>query len=199
MNGGARQPGSADGWAERLEAVGALTRGHFRLSSGLHSPAYVQCARLLEEPRRARAAGAALAELLAGHRPDSVLAPAMGAVIIGHEVAAALGVPFRFTERVEGRMALRRGFALGVGERVVLVEDAVTTGRSTLETAEVARAAAAEVVAVAAIVDRSGGSRPFGELPFVRLLSLDLPAFDPADCPLCRDGIPAVKPGSRPG
>lgn len=191
----------SSGWEERLAAAGALLFGHFRLSSGRHSPAYVQCARLLEDPRAARAAGEALAARLARHRPQSVLSPALGAVIIGHETAAALGVPFRFTERAGEAMALRRGFTLAPGERVAVVEDAVTTGRSTLETAELARSAGAEVVAIGAIVDRSGGAHPFGDTPFESLLALDLPTWEAAECPICRDPTagPAVKPGSRPG
>jgi orotate phosphoribosyltransferase len=181
-----------------LEASGALLRGHFRLSSGLHSTAYVQCARLLEDPRRARQVGEGLARRLAPYRPDSVLSPALGAVLVGHETAAGLGVVFRFVERDGGKLALRRGFALRPGERVVVVEDAVTTGGSTRETAEVARAAGAEVVAVGAILDRSGGADPF-DVPFESLVKLDLPTYRPEDCPLCREGSVAVKPGSRPG
>jgi orotate phosphoribosyltransferase len=200
--GGAGEPaGEAAAWERRLAAAGALLRGHFLLSSGRHSPAYVQCARLLEDPRQARAAGEALAAKLARHQPQSVLSPALGALLIGHETAAALGVPFRFAERAGPALALRRGFALAPGERVAVVEDAVTTGRSTLETIELARAAGAEVVAIGAIIDRSGGAGPFGATPFESLLALDLPTWAAADCPLCRDPAagPAVKPGSRPG
>jgi orotate phosphoribosyltransferase len=185
-------------WLGLLEASGALLRGHFRLSSGLHSPAYVQCARLLEDPGRARQVGRGLAQRLAAYRPDSVLSPALGAILVGHETAAALGVQFRFTEREAGKMVLRRGFALAPGERVVVVEDAVTTGGSTRETTAAARAAGAEVVAVGAILDRSGGANPF-DVPFESLVTLDLPTYRPDDCPLCREGSPAVKPGSRPG
>lgn len=192
---------SRGGWLATLEGARALTRGHFRLSSGLHSPAYVQCARLLEEPRRARRAGEALAaavvELL-GAPPDSVLAPAMGGLLIGHEVAVALGVPFRFTERAaDGSMALRRGFELGAGERVVVVEDVVTTGRSTEETMALARQRGAEPLAVAAILDRSGAGGPF-RVPFVALARLDLPTWAADACPLCAAGEPIDKPGSRP-
>jgi orotate phosphoribosyltransferase len=199
--GGDRPAAEAALWERRLAGAGALLRGHYLLSSGRHSPAYVQCAKLLEDPREARAAGEALAAKLARHRPQSVLSPALGALLIGHETAAALGVPFRFAERAGAALALRRGFALAPGERVAVVEDAVTTGRSTLETAELARAAGAEVVAIGAIVDRSGAARPFGGVPFESLLRLDLPTWDAADCPLCRDPAagPAVKPGSRPG
>lgn len=186
---------------ERLEAqlveCGALRRGHFLLSSGLHSPAYVQCALLLEEPRRAREAGEALAAELAATRPQSVLAPALGGVVIGHEVAAALGVPFRFVERDGERMALRRGFALAAGERVVVVEDVVTTGKSTLETAAVAEAAGARVVGIGSIIDRSGGRHGF-RVPYAALLPLDLPTYPAEGCPLCAEGGVAVKPGSRP-
>lgn len=180
-----------------LERCGALRRGHFLLSSGLHSPAYVQCALLLEEPRRAREVGAALAAELAGLRPDSVLAPALGGVIIGHEVAVALGVPFRFAEREGAGLALRRGFALAAGERVVVVEDVVTTGKSTLETAALAEAAGARVVGIGSIIDRSGGRHGF-TVPYAGLLRLDLPTYAAEACPLCADGSTAVKPGSRP-
>lgn len=184
----------------RLETSGALLRGHFRLSSGLHSPGYVQCARLLEEPSRAREAGVAIAGRLReiGCVPDSVLAPALGGVIIGHEVAEALGVPFRFSERAGEQMSLRRGFELRAGERVVVVEDVVTTGKSTLETAALAEAAGAELLAIASIIDRSGGRHGF-VVPFVALVALDLPTWKPEECPLCAAGeTPAIKPGSRP-
>lgn len=191
-------------WLAVLEDAGALTRGHFRLSSGLHSPAYVQCARLTEDPTRARRAGAALAAALVerlGTSPDSVLAPAMGGLLIGHEVAAALGVPFRFTERdAGGAMALRRGFALAAGEEVAVVEDVVTTGRSTRETIELAEAAGARVVGVGALLDRSGGGEgasPFA-VRFVALARLDLPTWRPEECPRCAAGEPVEKPGSRP-
>lgn len=187
--------------AERLEAMlegcGALRRGHFLLSSGLHSPAYVQCALLLEDPRRAREVGEELAGDLAGERPDSILAPALGGVIIGHEVAAALGVPFRFAEREGERLALRRGFAIPAGERVAVVEDVVTTGKSTLETVALAEAAGGRVVAIGSIIDRSGGRHGFA-VPYAGLLTLDLPTYRPESCPLCAGGSTAVKPGSRP-
>ena len=181
-----------------LEESGALRRGHFLLSSGLHSEAYVQCALLLEDPVRARQVGRDLAELLRSFHPDSVLSPALGGVIIGHEVASELGVPFRFTERKGEEMGLRRGFTLRQGERVLVVEDVVTTGRSTLETAALATARGARVVAVGAIIDRTAGRDPF-DVPFRALLQLDLPSYLPADCPACRAGAtPAEKPGSRP-
>lgn len=188
--------------AEQIEALlaesGALARGHFELSSGLHSPAYVQCALLLENPRRARRVGRALARLLASLRPEAVVSPALGGLVIGHEVAEALEVPFRFTERRDGVMTLRRGFRLEPGERVVVVEDVVTTGRSTSEAAAVVEAAGGRVTAVGAIVDRTGGREVFG-VPFFHLLELELPAWRTDECPLCAEGDKAEKPGSRTG
>jgi orotate phosphoribosyltransferase len=182
-----------------LEACGALRHGHFLLSSGLHSSAYVQCALLLAEPRRARLVGAALAEELtnSGIAIDSVLSPALGGVIIGHEVAAALGAPFRFVEREGAALALRRGFTLRSGERFVVVEDVVTTGKSTREAAAVGVAAGGSWVGVGSILDRSGGR---AELPVPRcaLLELDLPTWPAESCPLCAEGSEPVKPGSRP-
>jgi orotate phosphoribosyltransferase len=185
-----------------LEESGALCRGHFLLSSGRHSPAYVQCALLLEDPVRSRGVGAELAEELRGFHPDSVLSPALGGIIIGHEVAAALGVPFRFaerkgSERKGSELGLRRGFTLRQGERVVIVEDVVTTGRSTLETAALATGRGARVVAIGAIIDRTGGQAPF-DVPFRSLMTLELPSYAPPECPQCRAGGSPEKPGSRP-
>lgn len=183
----------------QLTDCGALLRGHFQLSSGLHSPGYVQCALLLAEPRRAREAGEEIARELArlGVVADSVLSPALGGVVIGHEVAAALGVPFRFAEREGGELRLRRGFSLAAGERVVVVEDVVTTGKSTLETAALAAAAGAVVTGIGAIIDRSGGRHGF-TVPFGALLALELPTWAAGECPLCAAGGAPVKPGSRP-
>jgi orotate phosphoribosyltransferase len=179
-----------------LEESGALKRGHFLLSSGLHSSAYVQCALLLEDPLRARRIGEELAALLEPLKPQSVLSPALGGLIIGHETAAALGVPFRFAERSEGEMRLRRGFSLEPGERIAIVEDVVTTGRSSGEAAAVAERRGAELVAVGAILDRTAGR---GELsvPLVALMELDLPAYPATACPLCEQGDKPEKPGSR--
>jgi orotate phosphoribosyltransferase len=191
-----------------LEESGALCRGHFLLSSGRHSPAYVQCALLLEDPVRARRVGAELAEELRSFHPDSVLSPALGGIIIGHEVAAALGVPFRFAERKGEELGLRRGFTLRQGERVVIVEDVVTTGRSTLETAALATSRGARVVAIGAIIDRTGGGpggigghggHPPFDVPWRALITLHLPSYAPAECPECRTGSLPQKPGSRPG
>ncbi|HEX5759413.1 MAG TPA: orotate phosphoribosyltransferase [Thermoanaerobaculia bacterium] len=184
---------------ERLvEESGALRRGHFLLSSGLHSPAYVQCALLLELPERARRVGEELAARLAPLAPQSVLSPALGGLIVGYEVAAALGVPFRFTERKGEAMELRRGFELAAGERVVVVEDVITTGRSTRETIAVAEARDAQPVGVGAIIDRTAGGSGFA-VPFAALMTLDLETYPPEACPLCAAGSRPEKPGSRPG
>jgi orotate phosphoribosyltransferase len=179
--------------------AGALLSGHFRLSSGLHSEAYLQCAKVLQWPGRAGALGTALASLLAPFAPSVVVAPAMGGIIIGHEVARGLAVRALFTERVDTAFTLRRGFALEPGERVAVVEDVVTTGKSTREVLDVLRAAGAAPVVCASIVDRraaSGGPEMDG-VPYRTLLALDVPAFEPAACPRCAAGDPLVAPGSR--
>ena len=180
-----------------LRDTGALLEGHFELSSGRHSAGYVQCALLLQHPRLAREIGERLAERLTRFSPDSVLAPALGGLIIGHEVAAALDVPFRFTERVGEGMALRRGFALDAGERVVLVEDVVTTGQSSREAMSVAEEQGGRIVGAGSILDRTGGINPFG-IPFQPLLALSLETYPVETCPMCAVGEAVVKPGSRP-
>ena len=190
--------------------AGALLSGHFRLSSGLHSEAYLQCAKVLQWPERAGALGTALASLLAPFRAGVVVAPAMGGIIIGHEVGRGLSVRAIFTERVDSVFALRRGFALEPKERVAVVEDVVTTGRSTREVLDVLRAAGAVPVVCASIVDRralaAGGAGRTGAaerepavdgVPYRALLALDVPAFEPAACPRCAAGDPLVAPGSR--
>ena len=179
-----------------LRETGALLNGHFRLSSGLHSPGYVQCAKLLEHPANARALGKALAAKLEGMSVARIVAPAMGGLIIGYTVAEALSVPMIFTERKEGRMTLRRGFSVTSRERIAIIEDVVTTGKSTLETTEVVRTGGAEVVAYGSILNRSGRDNPF-DLPFVSLLSLTLPTYEETGCPLCREQRPIDSPGSR--
>ena len=181
---------------ERFRASGALLEGHFRLTSGLHSPGYMQCALVLQYPQHAAALGEALAGRVSGLRPQAVLSPALGGIVIGQEVGRALGVRALFAERQDGRLTLRRGFSLEPGERVLVVEDVVTTGGSTRETIEVARAAGAEVVGAAAIVDRSGAGSQIG-VPFVCLATMSLPTYGPDACPLCLAGVPVVKPGSR--
>ena len=175
---------------------GALLEGHFRLTSGLHSPGYLQAALVLQHPREAEALGAALAALARDLAAQAVLSPALGGIVIGQEVGRALGVRAMFAERQEGKLTLRRGFAVSQGERVLVIEDVVTTGGSTRETIEVARAEGATVVGAAVIIDRSGGANPV-DVPFRCLASLSLPTYTPEACPLCLAGQPVVKPGSR--
>jgi orotate phosphoribosyltransferase len=189
-----------DAVKRHFEETGALLSGHFRLSSGLHADRYLQCAKVLQHPDRAGALGTALAALLAPLKPGVVVSPAMGGVIIGHEVGRGLGLRAIFTERVDGVFALRRGFELEAGERVAVIEDVVTTGKSTREVLDVLRQAGAVPVACGSIVDR----RPAREkadavdgVPYRALLSLEVPAWDPAACPLCGRGVPVVAPGSR--
>jgi orotate phosphoribosyltransferase len=185
-----------------LTAVGAHRRGHFLLSSGLHSGDYLQCALYLSHPRRAEAAGARLAAALRDlldERLDLVVSPALGGVIIGHETARALDLPFLFTERSGESMSLRRGFAVAPGQRAVVVEDVVTTGRSTREVIALLAAAGASVAAVASVVNRSGLANPFAPLPYPSLLAVSFPTWPPTSCQMCREGRPVDKPGSRPG
>jgi orotate phosphoribosyltransferase len=183
---------------ELYRRTGAYLEGHFRLSSGLHSPGYMQSALVLQHPDDAAALGSGIAAQVKGVTPTVVLAPALGGLIIGHEVARGLGVRAIFAERAGGTtLSLRRGFTLSPNDRVLVVEDVFTTGKSTRETMEVAREAGAEVVGAAAIVDRSGGTIDFG-VPSHALVSLSIPTYSPEECPLCADGIPVIKPGSRP-
>ena len=179
-----------------LKRTEALLEGHFLLSSGLHSDRYFQCARLLQHPRRAARVGRALGDLCRPFGAQLVVSPALGGVVIGHEVGRALGVRAIFTEREQGIMRLRRGFTIADGERVLVVEDVVTTGKSTLEAAFAVTAAGGVVVGLASIVDRSGGvGFPY---PFRSLLQLKVATYAPEVCPLCRAGKqPAIKPGSR--
>ncbi len=174
---------------------GALLRGHFLLSSGLHSGEYLQCALLLSDPVVAEKLGRALAEKLK-EKPDLVLSPAMGGIVIGQEVAKALGVRHFFTERENGKMVLRRGFSLSSGEKCVVVEDVVTTGGSSQEVIEMAESQEVKTLSVLSIADRSSGGRRL-KAPLESLLKITIETFSPASCPLCRQGTPAVKPGSR--
>ncbi|MBJ6108733.1 orotate phosphoribosyltransferase [Hymenobacter sp. BT523] len=185
---------------QQLRQEDALLRGHFRLSSGLHSDTYVQCARFLRRPDLAAPAAAALAGQIqaADLQPDVVVGPAMGGVVIGYELARQLGVPGIFTERdAEGQMTLRRGFAVAPGEKVIIAEDVVTTGKSTLEVARVLRELGAEVLGVASLIDRTGGTGGL-DFPHFALLSVQAATYQPDACPLCAAGVPVVKPGSRP-
>ena len=179
-----------------FRSSGALLEGHFKLSSGLHSTGYLQCALVLQHPQHAEALGRALAPAFASAKPTAVLSPALGGLIIGHEVGRALGVRAIFAERQESALTLRRGFHLDAGDRVVVIEDVVTTGLSTRETVAVARAAGATVVAAGAIIDRSGGHQGL-DVPFHALVTLSLPTYQPEACPLCAAGQPVTKPGSR--
>jgi orotate phosphoribosyltransferase len=174
----------------------AVLEGHFILSSGLHSNRYIQCALVLQHPRVAEQLCSELAEKLKHLGAKVVAAPALGGVIVSHEVARALGVRALFTERQEGAMTLRRGFSLEPGEPTLVVEDVVTTGGSTRETMTAVEQAGGRVVGVGSLIDRSGGKVDLG-IPRAALVTLEVKNYDPADCPLCQSGIPAVKPGSR--
>ncbi len=189
-----------------LQSVGAVRHGHFELSSGRHSDTYVQCALVLQYPRFAEKLGKALAALFSDATIEVVVSPAMGGVIIGQEVARALpepkggiggGVPAIFVERdSSGILTLRRGFSLRPDQHVLVIEDVWTTGGSTLETIQVVEEAGGRVVATGALIDRSGGSVEF-PVESQALLGLPISSYEPEDCPLCREGSSAVKPGSR--
>lgn len=174
----------------------ALLEGHFQLTSGLHSTVYLQCARVLQYPRKAELFGQAIADQFKGQGIELVASPAIGGIVIGHEVARALGARFIWTEREAGKMTLRRGFTVKPGEKTLVVEDVVTTGGSTRETIESLQEAGANVLAAASIIDRSGGAADVG-VPRVALASLKVSAVEPSACDACRLGEPVVKPGSR--
>jgi len=181
---------------ERFKQTGALLEGHFLLSSGLHSTVYLQCAIALQVTGDATEFGTALATHFQGHQIETVAAPAIGGIVIGYEVARQLGARFIWTERDSGTMSLRRGFTVRPGERVLVVEDVITTGGSTRDTVAALRVAGANVVAAASIIDRSGGKADVG-VPRVSLATLKVAAVSPAECEACRRGEPLVKPGSR--
>ena len=192
----------AESVLELFRSTGAYLEGHFRLTSGLHSAEYLQCALVLQHPAAAERLGRSLAQelrTLAPEKIDLVASPALGGLIIGHEVARALGTRFLFTERdaATGKMTLRRGFTVAPGETAVVVEDVITTGGSTTDVIEVLRAAGASVLAAGSIIDRSGGRADVG-VPRVALATLQVAAHHIEDCPLCARGIPLAKPGSRP-
>lgn len=186
-------------FASTLKSVfvetGALLQGHFLLSSGLHSDQYMQCALLLAHPDRAQDLGERLAELQ-DLKPDLVLSPAMGGLIIGQEVARALKVRHYFSEREDGLMTLRRGFTLMPGEKVLIVEDVITTGKSSLETMALARSKGAEIIGALSIVCRAAAPPDLG-VPVKSLLNIPIASYPADQCPLCRQGLPVVKPGSR--
>lgn len=184
----------SDTTLEVFEETGAFLRGHFRLTSGLHSNQYLQCALVLQHPALAERFGGELARKFG---PCNLVAsPAIGGLIIGHEVARAKRCRFLFTEREDGKMTLRRGFSVRPGERAVVIEDVVTTGGSTREVIDILHEAGAEVVGAGSIIDRSGG-RVDLSVPRVALATLDAVSWKPEECPLCKEGVPVIKPGSR--
>ena len=181
---------------DQFRATGALLEGHFQLSSGLHSTVYLQCALVLQFPERAEAFGRAIAQRFQGQGIELVASPAIGGIVIGHEVARALGARFVWTEREAGQMTLRRGFTIAPGEKTLIVEDVITTGGSTRETIEAVRNAGADVVGAASIIDRSGGTADVG-VPLTSLASLRVLSVESSACDACKLGEPVVKPGSR--
>ena len=181
---------------ELYEKTGALMRGHFRLTSGLHSDIYLQSALVLQYPEHAARLGEALAAPYTDARAQTVLAPAIGGILVAHEVARALGVRALFTEREDGAMRLRRGFTLTPGERCLVVEDIITTGGSTREVVECVRASGGSVIGVGSLIDRSGGTAVF-DVKRASLAMVSASTWPPEACPLCKSGGHAIKPGSR--
>ena len=181
---------------DRFKQTGALLEGHFVLSSGLHSSVYLQCAIALQSTRDAIDFGAALAEHFRDQKIETVASPAIGGIVIGYEVARQLGVRFIWTERENGRMTLRRGFTVSEHERILVIEDVITTGGSTRDTIAALQSAGADVIAAGSIIDRSGGKADVGA-PRVSLATLEVPAVSVDQCDACKRGDVAVKPGSR--
>lgn len=181
---------------DQFKVTGALLEGHFQLSSGLHSTVYLQCALVLQFPERAEAFGRALAGVFQGQGIQLVASPAIGGIVIGHEVARGLGARFIWTEREAGQMTLRRGFTIAPGEKTLIVEDVITTGGSTRETIDAVRKAGADVVGAASIIDRSAGTADVG-VSLTSLASLRVLSVESSVCDACKLGEPVVKPGSR--
>jgi len=179
-----------------LEKTGVLLTGHFQLTSGKHSNKYLQCAKIFQHPDISAEISKDLAEKYDGYDIDIVIGPAVGGIILAYEVARQLEVRALFAERENGIMTLRRGFEIQPGSKVLVVEDVITTGGSVKEVIDVVRSAGGEVVGVAAVVDRSGGKALF-DVPFKSAIKIDIEVFDPLDCPMCKSGSKAVKPGSR--
>jgi orotate phosphoribosyltransferase len=179
-----------------MTELGALQKGHFLLSSGLHSDTYFQCARILQFPELAREIGHRLAQHFEASQIDLVVSPALGGILIGHEVARALGRRFVFTERVDRQMTLRRGFAIQKGEKALIVEDVVTRGTSVREVADVITGQDGAVHGLAAIIDRTSGTAEL-PVPLTSLARVEVATYEPGNCPLCSAGSEAVKPGSR--
>jgi orotate phosphoribosyltransferase len=187
---------STTDYLDLFRSSGALLEGHFRLSSGLHSERYLQSALVLQHPEFAAALGEGIAARARHLDATVVLSPALGGIVVGQEVGRALGVRAMFAERQEGKLSLRRGFTLSPADRVLVVEDVITTGLSTRETVDVATAAGATVVGAATIIDRGNNGASLG-LPLYALVELEVPTYQPQECPLCAKGDPVVKPGSR--
>jgi orotate phosphoribosyltransferase len=181
---------------DEFRKTGALLEGHFQLTSGLHSTVYLQCARVLQFPDKAEAFARAIAQKFANAGIQLVASPAIGGIVIGHEVARALGARFIWAEREGGEMTLRRGFTVSPGERTLVVEDVITTGGSTRETIEALKRAGADVVGAASIIDRSGGDAEVG-VPRVALVTLKVVSVEPEICDACKMGEAVTKPGSR--
>ena len=186
----------AEDVVQQFKDKGALLEGHFQLSSGLHSTVYLQCALVLQFPEIAERFGKAIAEEFAGQNIQLVASPAIGGLIIGHEVARALGARFVWTERENGVMTLRRGFSVSPDEITLVVEDVITTGGSTRETIDALKAAGAKVVGAASIIDRSSGDADVG-VPRITLASIRVASVEPGSCDACREGAPITKPGSK--
>lgn len=181
---------------EMLKKIGVLMEGHFILTSGRHSSQYLQCARIFQYPSYGEQIASILAQAFSEDDIDIVIGPAIGGIILSYEVAKALKVQALFAERENGIMTLRRGFKIPQGSNVLVVEDVVTTGGSVKEVIELVNKAGSNVVGVGAIVDRSNGKLDFG-CKFNAVISMDVPSFDKDDCPLCKQGLPAIKPGSK--
>lgn len=182
-----------------LKETGALKEGHFRLTSGLHSDHYVQCSQLLKYPWLAEKVCAALAEKFLEEKPDVVIGPAIGGILVAYEVARALKVPALFAEREEGVMTLRRGFKVEPGQKVIVIEDVFTTGGSAQEVIALAQNMGGNVIAAGSIIDRTAGNVVKLKVPYQSLIKFEFNTYDPADCPMCKEGkTPAIKPGSRP-
>ncbi|MFH0732813.1 MAG: orotate phosphoribosyltransferase [Candidatus Omnitrophota bacterium] len=180
-----------------LKETNALLQGHFVLSSGLHSAKYIQCASVLKYPKYAEKLCKELAKKFKGVKVDAVIAPAIGGILVSYELARALGVPSLFTERKDGQMLLRRNFKIAKGERLLVVEDVITTGGSTKEVIDVVNSCGGEVVGVGCIIDRCGKKNIFGKIPLKSLQKITVVTYPPDKCPLCKQGIPVDKPGSK--
>ncbi len=178
-----------------LEETNAIMTGHFLLTSGLHSPHYVEKFNVLQHPEYTEKLCKAMAEKFKDAKINTVVGPVTGGIILAHEVGKALGTRAIFTERENGKMTFRRGFALEKGERVLIVEDIVTTGGSVKEVIDVVKSEGGVPVAVSVLVDRSGGKADFGDVPFTALLKMDVETYSPENCPLCKDGVPMTKRG----